>query len=272
MANTLVIPDVNTFVPYGTLDDYFKYQDADVPGSQYFQVTPSQSFPQYVPFPQQPDFPITPISPPPIPSACAFCTLFYLTQDFGWTAGQSGPCPPTLGWHYPDGTVHSLTEFADAVLNGEPVGSLGGIICAGPQGYEQAFGGECDPDFEIPIAWVAYCQSLEIVVATSGIFATIPDPIIVIPPPPPPNFCQPPGQLVSTPFGQVCQYDPPMPNHLPFAFRNSRSIKRQKLLTSQTSRKRIVVPNLALNPTINAGKPFHFKPCGCDGPDFEEKI
>ena len=87
--------------------------------------------------------------------------------------------------------------------------------------------------------------------------------------------CKPPGMVQLVNGVPVCVMDPPTPNPLPWSLRRKLAPSAARPTSMPSSAVDVTTRAArikALNPTINAGKPFIFKACGCDGPDFEEPI
>ena len=91
--------------------------------------------------------------------------------------------------------------------------------------------------------------------------------------------CPPPGLIQLVNGVPVCVMDPPMPSAIPRPYHETlrmasparprgRGTARPAGRGAEARLSRI----RALNPTRNAGKPFIFKSCGCDGPDFTEPV
>jgi hypothetical protein len=120
------------------------------------------------------------------------------------------------------------------------------------------------------------------------VLTTTPPPIPPpIPPPPPPIvpplpivppsgcspiICKPPGQIVLIGACPTCQFDPPIPSHLP-RIPAAKTLARPTIDFQTRLGTSVPILKTALNPTLRRGLPVFLKPCGCDSEvDLEEVI
>lgn len=167
-----------------------------------------------------------------------------------------------LSWAQGPGSCQSGADN----LNGLPLGSTF------PAWFLRLFSPPLDPNAPMVIDyWTIVCDPVQIVIPNWK------------PPVTGKLVCPPPSVPVFTPNGFICMADPPVPNHLPRAFRKSSvPLFNSPLATTSSTVSSVANPagspvalKTELNVALRTPVPFIPKnPCGCgtDADDFGEEL